>query len=568
MKAFAHGFALIGPVALVLAGCPPSDREARPFEQRAGVARSAPDRSWNSATVYFLLTDRFRDGDPGNDRALGRPQDGAVLRSFEGGDLAGVLEELQGGYFDSLGVNVLWLTPFVEQNRGPTDEGTGRTYGFHGYWTRDWTAVEPALGTEEDLRALVRAAHVRGMRVLMDAVLQHTGPVTTEDPQWPDAWVRIEPRCQFRSYATTVDCTLVANLPDIRTDSDAPVDLPAFLLEKWTEEGRLERELAELDAFFRRTGHPRAPRYYVIKWLTDWVREMGFDGYRVDTAKHFEEGVSRELKQEAEIAFNDWKAAHPDEVMDDLPFYMLGEVYGYDIANGRSFDFGDRSVDYFDHGYDALINFGFKQDVTGDLDAVFSRYAATLRDGSLRGHSVLNYLSSHDDGSPYDANREDPFGAGTRLLLAPGSAQIYYGDEIARPLRIPGAVGDANLRSMMDWRAVEGAGAGDDQTLRVLEHWRKLGRFRRAHPAVGAGAHARLQAEPYVFSRVLSEEAGRDRVVVALGVSPGTKTVPVGDVFADGTRVTDAYSGASGLITEGTVTLDTPYELVLLEGVS
>ncbi|MEJ2202818.1 MAG: alpha-amylase family glycosyl hydrolase [Gemmatimonadota bacterium] len=522
---------------------------------------SSPDTFWNGATLYFLLTDRFRNGDPGNDLALGRLRDGAVLRGFQGGDLAGVLEELRGGYFDSLGVNALWMTPFVEQNRGPTDEGTGRTYGYHGYWTRDWTAVDPALGTEDDLRAVVRAAHARGIRVIMDAVLQHTGPVTEEDPEWPDTWVRTEPRCRFQSYATTVDCTLVANLPDIRTDSDEPVDLPDFLVEKWNEEGRLDQERSELDAFFGRTGHPRAPRFYVIKWLTDWVREMGFDGYRVDTAKHFEERVSLELRREAEVAFADWKAANPDQVLDDLPFYMLGEVYNYDIANGRGFDFGDRTVDFFSHGYDGLINFGFKRDAAGDLDPLFSRYAATLRDGALRGRSVVNYVSSHDDGAPYDPDREDPLGTGTRLLLAPGTAQIYYGDEVARPLRIPGAEGDANLRSVMDWGSLD---EGATATRHVLEHWRKLGRFRSAHPAVGAGAHARLQADPYVFSRVLTGSEGSDRVVVALDVPTGVKTIPVGGVFADGTTLTDAYSGTSAVVTGGSLILDTPFVLVLL----
>ena len=85
--------------------------------------------------------------------------DGSVLRSFEGGDLAGVLQRIEQGYFDSLGVSAIWLTPFVEQIHGSVDEGTGKTYGFHGYWTRDWTAVDPALGTADDLRAVVDAAH-------------------------------------------------------------------------------------------------------------------------------------------------------------------------------------------------------------------------------------------------------------------------------------------------------------------------------------------------------------------------------------------------------------------------
>ncbi len=335
--------------------------------------------------------------------------------------------------------------------------------------------------------------------------------------------------------------------------------LPAWLLDKWAAEGRLDQETAELDAWFERTGHPRAPRFYIIKWLTDWVREVGFDGYRVDTAKHFEESASDELRAEANAAFADWKAAHPDEVLDDRPFYMVGEVYNYTPAGGRGFDFGDERVDYFDHGYDALINFGFKSDARESIEELFSSYATALA-GDLRGVSVLNYVSSHDDGAPYDPERHDPEGAGTRLLLSPGTAQIYYGDEVARPLRIPGAEGDANLRSPMDWSVVAAQASAVGST---LEHWRKLGRFRRAHPAVGAGAHRRIQADPYVFAR--TDVDGSDRVVVALDQAAGEKTVPVGGVFADGTVLVDAYSGVETTVSDDRVTLVTPFGTVLLE---
>src|SRR5690606_30023723 len=233
----------------------------------------AEARYWNSATIYFLLTDRFENGNPANDGALGRRKDGALLRNFEGGDFAGILRRIEAGYFDSLGVNAIGLTPFVEQIHGSVDEGTGKTYGYHGYWTRDWTAVDPALGTREELRALVDAAHRRGIRVLMDAVINHPGPVTPQDPAWPSNWVRTSPTCSYKDYATTVDCTLVPTLPDIRTESDDRVELPLPLIAKWRGEGRLDAEVASLDAFFTRTRYPRAPRYYVIKWLTDWVRE-------------------------------------------------------------------------------------------------------------------------------------------------------------------------------------------------------------------------------------------------------------------------------------------------------
>ncbi len=555
MNAVTRAMTLVGFGAFLLSACAEAPSGDTPDRETAD-----PAVFWNNATVYFLLTDRFQNGDPSNDFALGRARDGAVLRSFLGGDLAGVLQKLEEGYFDALGVDAIWTTPFVEQIHGSVDEGTGKTYGFHGYWTRDWTAVEPALGTEDDLRALVDAAHRRGIRVLMDAVINHTGPVTPQDPQWPDDWVRTGPRCAFRDYMTTVTCTLVDNLPDILTERDDPVELPLPLIEKWKGEGRLDQELAELDAFFGRTGYPRAPRYYVMKWLTDWVREFGFDGYRVDTAKHFEEAIAAELKQEAEQAFADWKEAHPDQVLDDLPFYMLGEVYNYDVRDGRDFDFGDRTVDFFDYGYDGLINFGFKREVAGPLDDLFTHYAAVLREGELRGVAILNYVSSHDDGSPYDRERQDPFGAGTRLLLAPGGAQIYYGDETARPLTVEGARGDANLRSFMNWDDLESGGS----TAGVLEHWKRLGRFRRDHPAVGAGEHRRLQAEPYIFRRTLETGGLLDRVLVAMDQAEGYKTIPVFGTFRDGTELIDAYSGETGTVVNGEISLETESGLVLL----
>jgi alpha-amylase len=194
------------------------------------------------------------------------------------------------------------------------------------------------------------------------------------------------------------------------------------------------------------------------------------------------------------------------------------------------------------------------------MSALFTRYAASLRTGDLRGVAILNYLDSHDDGSPYDLDREDPFGAATRLLLAPGGAQIYYGDELARPLSIEGAAGDANLRSFMNWNDLEAGGT----TGAVLEHWRKLGRFRRAHPAVGAGAHRTFQEGPLIFGRILAMEGLSDRVLVALDLSAGPKTLPAFDVFVDGTDLVDTYSGATATVADGEIALDTPYTIVLL----
>jgi len=519
---------------------------------------------WDNANIYFLLTDRFFNGDPTNDLNFNRSCKTAVLRGFEGGDLNGVIRKLEEGYFTELGVTALWITPFFEQDHGPTDESTGVTYGYHGYWIQDWTRLDPNFGTEAELQRLVESAHSRGIRVVMDVVMNHTGPVTSLDPVWPREWVRTRPVCTFKSYKTTVSCTLVKNLPDIRTGSDQPVELPGRLLEKWAAEGRVDQELAELDAFFARTGYPRVPRYYFIKWLTDYIRKYGIDGYRLDTAKHIEEQVWAELLREARAAFLDWKGRHPDKVLDDNDFYMVGEVYGYGISSGRNFSFGDRNVDFYAQGIHSLINFEFKEDAKEDYETLFSTYSGKLHQ-ELSGHGVLNYISSHDDPDPFDKMRERPMEALTKLLLAPGACQLYYGDESCRVLTVPGASGDANLRSMMNWEEIESDVVRNGFPVsKVMEHAGKLGSFRRAHPALGAGIHRMISSSPYVFSRTLVRDDFEDRIIVGLDLETGTKTIGVDTMFVEGEWVCDYYSGEMARVHHGSVTVTSDDSIVLL----
>ena len=522
---------------------------------------SAPAFNWKGANVYFLLTDRFFNGDPGNDVNFDRTKETGLLRDFEGGDIKGVIQKIEEGYFDKLGINALWLTPWFEQIHGGTDEGTGLTYGFHGYWISDWTSMDPNVGTEADLIKFVETAHKHGIRVVMDVIINHTGPVTEMDPVWPDEWVRTSPQCTYQDYESTVTCTLVKNLPDIRTESDQAVDLPPQLLQKWEQEGRLEQELSELDAFFERTGYPRAPKYYLIKWLTDYVRKYGIDGYRLDTAKHIEEGIWSELGKEAEAAFKEWKKAHPDKVLDEQSFFMVGEVYGYGISGGRDFSFGDRVVDFFDHGIHSMINFEFKSSANMSYEELFSFYSEKLHN-ELQGVGILNYISSHDDGGPFDKNREKVLEAGTKLLLCPGASQVYYGDESSRKLNIPGTHGDATLRSNMNWEEIasnevrNGVAVGE-----VLEHYRKLGRFRRDHPAVGAGVHQMISENPYFFSR---KDPKGDHVVAGLDLKPGKHSIDVSPVFEEGSTLLDYYSGAEHKVKNGKVDLESDFDIVLL----
>lgn len=523
-----------------------------------------PPFLWENANLYFLLTDRFQNGDKSNDLTLGRTKPTATLRGFMGGDIKGITQKIKSGYFNRLGVTALWFTPVVEQIHDAVDEGTGNTYGFHGYWAKDWTRLDPNFGTEKDLARLVKAAHARGIRVVLDVVINHTGPTTPLDPLW-SGWARTGPRCTYKGYETTTACTLVDNLPDIFTESDKPVDLPPFLLEKWKREGRLERELAELDAFFRRTGYPRAPRFYIIKWLTDYIRKYGVDGYRCDTAKHLEEAVWGELRKEADLAFADWKRANPSKVLDNNKFYMVGEVYYYMISGGRFYDFGDRKVDFYANGFDALINFEVKNDAKNpSYETMFSKYDRLLHN-ELQGRTILNYLTSHDDGEPFDKERKRPLETATKLLLCPGGAQIYYGDETNRPLIIPGTQGDATLRSFMNWdELAANAERNGFKTQDVLAHWQRLGQFRKAHPAVGAGRHTMLTASPYTFKRVYQSGTYSDAVVVGLDLPTGAKTLDVTGIFAEGTVVRDYYSGQKTTVRGGKVTVNSTFGLVLL----
>ena len=515
---------------------------------------------WESANVYFLLIDRFKNGNPANDKIINRTKPTGKLRGFEGGDIRGVIQKLDEGYFTDLGINAIWMTPVVEQIHGSVDEGTGNTYGFHGYWTKDWTAIDPSYGTRADLKELVDKAHSKGIRIILDAVINHTGPVTELDPVFPSDWVRTSPKCTYNSYDTFINCTLVENLPDVLTESNKEVSLPPMLVEKWKKEGRYEQEVAELDAFFKKTGYPRAPRYYIMKWLADYIADFGIDGYRADTVKHTYEDVWKDFETVCQSTFEEYKKNNPAKVLDDNKFFTVGEVYGYNISGKKFYDFGDKKVDYFINGFSSLINFDFRNEAKMNYEDLFSKYNSILQN-DLKDYSVMNYISSHDDGYPFDKQREKIFEAGTKLLLTPGISQVYYGDETSRPLDIPGTQGDATLRSFMNWEEFE----FNKTTYKIHEHYKKLGQFRANHPAIGAGIHKQISSTPYVFSRTFVKNNYKDEVVVGLDLPSGKKEINVGTTFANGTKVKDAYSGKTAIVENEKISIDTNYNIVLLE---
>ena len=567
VRAATMAFATASLASLSPAALSAQDHAQDPAQDQASDHAGPVDPRWRGTTIYFLLTDRFANGDVSNDRSVGRKADGGPLRSFEGGDLRGLTQRIEQGWFNALGVDAIWTTPVIENVHGFVEEGAwGRTYAYHGYWPKDWTAVDPNFGTEADFAAMVKTAHGKGLRVIVDVIANHAGPATPLDPQWPEAWVRRRPACDYRDFAGTVDCELSFTLQDMRTDSEAPVALPDFLIAKWRKEGRLRRELAELDTFFARTGYPRAPKYYLVKWLTDWVRDYGIDGFRVDTAKHVDPELWAVLKKEAEIALGEWRARNPSRIAGDRPFYMVGEVFNHGLlANGHTvgaaYDYGDRLVDFRDYGFDGTINMGFASHLLMPLPALYRAFDAELATGAFAGRATLSYLASHDDMGSHDQPRAKHFEAAEALLLAPGGAQIYYGDEIARSLVVPETKGDATLRSSFDWRQID-----TDAGRAMLGHWQRLGQFRGRHLAIGAGRHIELAHKPYTFARVLDEGGITDRLVVAMTPdTTGPIAVRTGTIFADGTRVRDAYSGEIARVAAGSIQILRPGRVVLLE---
>lgn len=514
--------------------------------------------------VYFLVTDRFVNGNPANDNNYGRKREAtpeADVGTFHGGDLKGVTQKLKEGWFKNLGVNALWITAPYEQIHGWVVGGNKefKHYAYHGYYALDFTVLDQNMGTPDELREMIDTAHAQGIRVLFDVVMNHPGYLdlqTASDLKVPVLWPKALEIATLSNYHRNIDYNnfafgdwwgrawvraglpgytdggrddltmQLAYLPDFRTESTEFVTIPKFLRNKPGSK-MVDRPNTTV-------------RGYLIKWLTDWVREYGVDGFRVDTVKHVEPEAWSALKATATEALAEWKRRNPDKKIDDAAFWMTGEYWGHGPQRGK----------LHDAGFDSMINFEFqgKSAQFAEPDALFDSYAK-LQAG--RPAQMLNYISSHDTQL---FARDALLEAGTALLLAPGGVQIFYGDETARPSGpVPNSDPQQATRSDMNWTSID---------TKVLAHWQRLGSFRARHLALARGVHTRLSAAPYVFSRV--DDAGKDRVAVALNVSAGS-TLTLGNTFAENTPLLDAYSGKRYTVKGGQIKLDEAATVALLE---
>ncbi|WP_255206144.1 alpha-amylase family glycosyl hydrolase [Janthinobacterium sp. BJB401] len=500
--------------------------------------------------VYFAVTDRFANGNPGNDHSYGRAADpqGGDVGSFHGGDIAGITQQLKAGYFKELGVNALWITAPYEQIHGWVVGGKQQFqhYAYHGYWALDYTTMDANMGTREELREMINTAHAQGIRVLFDVVLNHPGYAdlrTLAEYKVPVLWPGHE-KANLRDYHSLIDYNnfafaqwwgpdwvraglpgypdggkddftmQLAYLPDFRTESGKAVGLPPILQHKADT-----RAVALPDT---------AVHGYLVHWLADWVREFGVDGFRADTVKHVEPNSWLALRAAATDALADWKARHPQQKIDDAPFWMTGEAWGH----------GPERSSWHDAGFDSMINFDFQHRASGDwksIDGVYRQYAGLLNKSPR--YDILSYISSHDTSLfPRDRLKHGL----SALLLAPGGVQLFYGDESARQ---PGAapIGDEQqaTRSDMNWNTLDAA---------TLAHARKLGQFRLRHPALARGEHRFINDKPYAFARVIDGDA-----IIAVPEAQGSITLKVHGVFADGASLRDAYTNQTYIVKDGAV---------------
>ena len=537
---------------------------------KASTAQEVIDEfSWDNAIIYFALTDRFANGDTSNDHAYSRGFDKAGVPypedrvgHFQGGDFKGLTQKVLDGYFDQLGINAIWISPVVEQVHGWVGGSGGATqeYAYHGYWPLDFTEIDKNWGSKDDLHALIRACHDRGIRVVVDVVINHAGyntladmdslgfgtitdsqwetwrPTDGEDwnsyhslfidyteDTWRDWWGEDFLRAGLPGYSecgTSEQTECVGMLPDFKTESSGKsVALPTLLQRKWPDEKQAQ-QVQEAEALAERRAIAVSPAVYLVKWVADLVREFGFDGIRLDTAKHIEPATLQLLASETKRARADWLQSNPGAPGGAL--WMLAEVFGH----------GFQRSSYFDDGIDAVLNFSFKHYDLQDpetLDSLYADYASVLMENP--DIDFVNFLSSHDEGM-FDYSN---LSAAAALFFSPGNIQIYYGEETNRP---------GHPRSVMNWDGV-------DSTRFNL--FSTLARFRKAHPAIASGKHERLDSQgAYAFQRSTGMRPDDDRVVIVLGATDRVR-LNVSKLFPDDAVLVDELTGKISIVSYGNV---------------
>ncbi|MCA9630767.1 MAG: hypothetical protein KC766_24025 [Myxococcales bacterium] len=530
---------LLGVAALLLTGC--------------GAGSSAPDEpagfdDWRDAIVYQLLVDRFDDGDPGNDVQGDVGTEPGDLARFQGGDWLGVRQRLP--YLEELGINTLWISPVVRNvDRTETQDG------YHGYWALDFDAPNPRFGSLEDLEHLVRDAHARGMRVIIDVVTNHTGRVF--------------------NYDLNRDGEVTPDEVEPAYSSEAPIDAPLIwrsclggaddcetLTPHWTRNGR-STALSVSD--FRRRGaggfgddsqlygdFPTGLRDLdtaqdgvveaLVETYLEWVRKTDVDGFRVDAVPHVEQPFWAKFGARLREGL-DAEGKHG--------FLLLGEVFNRDPAVLASYTDRDE--------LDTVFDFAFKFDL---VDRVLLGGAApSLARQILEGNRSYFPVEPQPQGAGLDpwalrlvfadnhdvwrvrGQIDDPFATDlvmTAVFGADGIPAVYYGTEQDFKGR-----GGHESREVM-WTT---GFPTDGTTFRVVQ---ALCALRKREPALRYGSlrvlyasdHGGMDSERDAGILVWQREYAGRRLLVALnGHALQSSRASFRTDYAEGTRLYDALRG-------------------------
>lgn len=542
-------------------------------------AAAADTFDWDGATVYFVITDRFCNGDSANDVNYGRIVDYGSGRlnaaTFHGGDFRGMLQKAREGYFTDLGVDVVWMTDVYEQIHGWMS-GSGPIndfphYGYHGYYPLDYTQIDKNYGTVEEFRELVDTLHSQGIRVMLGANLNNPGYPTLLDAVqygfadtgltereaaghirewsfddffagrldwkgWYDrGWIRMPDENWDEN--DPLQATLFG-MPDYKDESDEAVEIPKFLRDKWKREGTANDAWVNPSARPLRKNVRQSPMEHVIGWIASWVEEFGIDGFRCDIVENVHLNRWKELSEACNRALDKWRAAHPGDPAAQWTdtFYMTGDFDGASI---------DYKPEYADAGFSSMVNFYFPK--TGDLDGIVYTWQAYA--DSLAAHPGWQPFSYLNNSYHRDANPDNMTDCGTALLLTPGIAQIFYGDESGRKENDARFNVDSNqaFRSDMNWTETD---------LPVLEHFRKLGKIRKEHPVIATGRQQTFD----VHTALRYDD--RDKVLIRL--LPGEQAVDLYEVFADGDTVRELYTGQTAIVENGKVKFQTPANVAVI----
>ena len=534
---------------------------------------------------YFVMADRFANGDPTNDTAGipgGRLESGfdpTATGFYHGGDLNGLLEQLD--YIEGLGTTAIWLTPSFK-NRPVQGAAGQENAGYHGYWITDFTQIDPHLGTNDELEALVDAAHARGIKVFFDIITNHTAdvldyPLEAYTPSGDKVpyrnkadypYIDAEDGQPFddRDYASggqpfpEIDPAVsFPYVPQFRSPSDAAAKTPNWLNDPTMYHNRGTSEFAgensEYGDFpsgaYSALDDLWTERPEVVDGMVDiyqtWVRDAGVDGFRIDTVKH----VNIEFWQQFGPALNVYAA----ELGND-DFFMFGEVFDSDPRFMSRYTTEGKLQATVDFGFQANgANFA-NGNPTTELRDFFAR-DDYYTDTDSNAYSLPTFLGNHDmgrigsfirgrnqDATDAELLQRDQLGH-SLMYLTRGQPVVYYGDEQGFSAQVgePNGVGDQRAREDMFASQVPSYNDNDligtDSTTAVdnynpdhpvYEHLAELSALRDAHPALADGAqihrYSSASAGVYAVSRIDAEEQVEYLVATNNAETPKTVVLP------------------------------------------